>query len=107
MKALTSIFIVVGCLASTPAIASEFMGKVVRVIDGDSIAVMHGGKAEQVRLNGVDCPEKGQAYGKRVKQVTSALAFGQNVTVDTKTMDRMAGRWLKLLCQAVRASTVS
>lgn len=89
LKAPTLILIVVVAgLASTLAIAGGFTGKVVRVIDGDSISVMHDGKAEQVRLNGIDCPEKGQAFGKRAKQATSSLAFGKDVTVDAKTTDR-------------------
>ena len=47
--------------------------KVVGVIDGDSIRVMHAGKAEKIRLNGIDGPERGQAFGKRAKQATSAM----------------------------------
>jgi len=50
-------------------------GKVVGVKDGDSIIVLHDGRGEEIRLNGVDCPEKGQAFGNRAKQATSGLAF--------------------------------
>ena len=35
-----------------------------------------------------DCPEKGQAYGKRAKQATSALAFGKEVTLQTYGKDK-------------------
>ncbi len=34
---------------------AEFVGKLVGVIDGGSIRVMHEGKAEQIRLLGIDC----------------------------------------------------
>ena len=44
-------------------IANDFTGQGVGVIDGDSIRVMHHGKAEHVRLNGIDCPEKKQPFG--------------------------------------------
>ena len=44
--------------------------KVVGVIDRDSIRVMHAGKAEKIRLNGIDGPERGQAFGKQAKQAT-------------------------------------
>ena len=81
-------YIAVFLLAPSLVFGAEFSGKVVGVSDGDSIKVMHNGKAEKVRLNGIDCPEKGQAFGKRVKQVTSSLAFGRDVRVHTKTMDR-------------------
>jgi endonuclease YncB( thermonuclease family) len=52
--------------------ALPFTGEVVGVIDGDTIEVLHNGKAQRVRLQGIDCPEKGQAFGTRAKQATSA-----------------------------------
>lgn len=55
--------------------------KVVVVTDGDTIKVLHNGKAEKVRLTGVVCPEKKQAFGRRAKQFTSALAFGKAIRV--------------------------
>jgi micrococcal nuclease len=67
---------------------ANFTGKVVGVIDGDSIRVMHEGTATEIRLQGIDCPEKGQPYGKQAKQFTSALVFGQEVTVIEKGRDR-------------------
>lgn len=70
------------------AIAADFIGQVVRVIDGDTIDVLHNGQAERVRLSGIDCPEKGQAFGKNAKQFTSNLAFGKEVTVSVHTYDR-------------------
>lgn len=42
-------------LAPFPALA--FHGKVVKVLDGDTIDVLHNGKAERVRLHGIDAPE--------------------------------------------------
>ena len=41
-----------------------------------------------VRLNGIDCPEKGQGYGKRAKQAASDLAFGKDVTLHTFGKDK-------------------
>lgn len=46
-------------------------------MDGDTIEVLHNSKAERIRLSGIDCPEKGQAFGKRAKQAASALVFGR------------------------------
>jgi endonuclease YncB( thermonuclease family) len=37
-------------------IGACFHGKVVAVLDGDTIEVMHEGRAERVRLRGIDCP---------------------------------------------------
>jgi endonuclease YncB( thermonuclease family) len=36
----------------------------------------------------IDCPEKGQAYGKRAKQAASALVFGKEVTLQTYGLDK-------------------
>jgi endonuclease YncB( thermonuclease family) len=38
------------------------------VLDGDTIEVLHNNRAERIRLNGIDCPEKGHAYGQKAKQ---------------------------------------
>jgi micrococcal nuclease len=43
---------------------------VVGISDGDTISVMHNGRAEKIRLNGIDCPEKRQAFGQLAKQFT-------------------------------------
>jgi len=75
--------------AVPPTLAvSQFSGRVVGVTDGDTISVMHNGRAEKVRLQGIDCPEKGQAYGQRAKQAISALVFGKEVTLQTHGHDK-------------------
>ena len=51
--------------------AADFSGLVVGVIDGDSLTAMNQGKAEHVRLLGIDGPEKKQPFGARAKQFTS------------------------------------
>jgi endonuclease YncB( thermonuclease family) len=60
------------------ALAADFSGRVVRVLDGDTIEVLHSNRAERFRLNGIDCQEKGQAYGKRAKQAAAELVFGKD-----------------------------
>jgi endonuclease YncB( thermonuclease family) len=41
-----------------------------------------------VRLEGIDCPEKGQDFSAQAKQFTSDLTFGKEVTVDVPNVDR-------------------
>lgn len=78
-----------GLFLSLPTIAyTDFSGPVVGVSDGDTIKVMHNGTAEKIRLNGIDCPEKGQAFGQKAKQFTSALAFGKEVTIQDHGLDK-------------------
>ena len=52
------------------------------------VDVLHSGQGECIRLNGIDCPEKGQAYGKRAKQAASELVFGKEVTLNTFGKDK-------------------
>jgi micrococcal nuclease len=76
-------------LLSLPAVClAEFTDPVVSVLDGDTIEVLHDDRAERIRLSGIDCPEKGQAYGKRAKQAASALVFGKQVTLQTFGKDK-------------------
>jgi endonuclease YncB( thermonuclease family) len=43
---------------SSVGLAADFTGPVVSVLDGDTIEVLHHTRAERIRLNGIDCPEK-------------------------------------------------
>ncbi len=65
--------VVLACLG----IAEEFSGRVVAVMDGDTITVLLGREQRRVRLAGVDAPEKGQAFGQRSKQALSQMVFGR------------------------------
>jgi endonuclease YncB( thermonuclease family) len=68
-------------LLCAAAPAEDWTGKCVSVTDGDTIQVMHNGKAERVRLDGIDCPETGQAFGNVAKQAASQLCFGKDLKV--------------------------
>jgi micrococcal nuclease len=67
---------------------NDFDGKVVGVIDGDTIDVLQDGKAIRIRLNGIDCPEKNQAFGSKAKKFTSDAVFNKLVLVKVKELDR-------------------
>lgn len=68
---------------------ADFSGKVVAVKDGDTIEVLRDGtNAVRVRLSGIDCPEKKQAFGNKAKLFTSRLVFGKTVKVLDKGKDR-------------------
>jgi len=43
---------------------------------------------ERIRPDGVDCPEKAQAYGERAKQAASELVFSKKVTLQTFGNDK-------------------
>jgi micrococcal nuclease len=71
-----------------PVPEGRFEGQVVAVMDGDTIDVMHDGAAVRVRLAGIDCPERRQAFGQTAKARTSQLVFGKTVAVDVSKADR-------------------
>ena len=52
--------------------------------------------AGQIRLWGIDCPEKGQDFGNKAKQLTSSLVFGKAVQVEPVAIDRY-GRTVALV----------
>ena len=75
------------------------------VLDGDTIEVLHNTHAERVRLNGIDCPEKGQAYGDRAKQAASALVFGRDVILQTHGQDKYKRTLADVSCSMGPTST--
>lgn len=82
-------------LLSSPVWA--LTGRVVGVADGDTITVLTANKQQiKVRLYGIDCPEKRQAYGDRARDFTGAAVFGRDVCVETLGRDRY-GRTLGII----------
>ena len=76
-------------LAGTPAGAAELTGLVIKVADGDTIMVLDSSHARhKVRLEGIDAPERHQAFGGRSKEHLAALVQGRNVTVIWHKHDR-------------------
>ncbi|MEW5980163.1 MAG: thermonuclease family protein [Acidobacteriota bacterium] len=75
-------------LLVVPLAPTTLRGKVVGVSDGDTITVLNEKTPIKVRLYGIDCPEKGQAFGARAKQLTSDLVFGKTVDVEPVEIDQ-------------------
>jgi endonuclease YncB( thermonuclease family) len=68
---------------------SPFEGRVVGVIDGDSVTILKDGRERvPVRLEGVDSPELGQDFGRRAKEFTRDLVLGRVVNVQPTDFDR-------------------
>ena len=62
--------------------AGAWEARVVTITDGVTIAVLHEGKLERVRLFGVDCPEPHQAYWKKASRHTSSTVMNKVVSVE-------------------------
>lgn len=63
-------------------------GKVISITDGDTIDLLINNYSMRVRLEGIDCPESGQAFGTKAKQVTSDHCFGDSVYLEVHGKDR-------------------
>ncbi len=64
---LAAILFAIILLTTPHALAAKtFSAHVVEVVDGDTLKVNpREGGTIKIRLYGIDCPEKGQRYGKR------------------------------------------
>ncbi|HDN7368046.1 TPA: thermonuclease family protein [Salmonella enterica subsp. enterica serovar Chester] len=68
--------------------AKEIQGKVIRVLDGDTIEVLQDKKPVRIRLANIDAPEKKQAFGRWSANQLKALLAAQPVTVTYTQTDR-------------------
>lgn len=76
-------------IASITGAADTISGKVVSIADGDTLTVLDDARSERkVRLNGIDAPELGQAFGQVSKRNLGALVFGKLVRVEWRKIDR-------------------
>jgi micrococcal nuclease len=71
-----------------PAAASTYVGKVTRVVDGDTLVVLTPEKKTiRVRLAGIDAPELAQAYGKESQKLLEDGVLGKQVSCVHRTWD--------------------
>lgn len=69
--------------------AQVYKGEVVKISDGDTFTLLVNGKEQvKVRIDGIDAPEKGQAFGNRAKEYLSKLIWGESVIVQVSKTDR-------------------
>ena len=71
-----------------PVVSAELYGRVVGISDGDTITVLAQSVPHKIRLSGIDCPEKSQAYGQVAKEFTAAHCFGKDVKVEYSAYDK-------------------
>ena len=76
--------------------AAEFSGKVVAVMDGDTLMVLQGNKPVKVRLTEIDAPEKAQPYGEASRNSLSEMVMGKQIQVSSRAIDDY-GRMVAML----------
>ncbi len=71
---------------STP---TAFKGRVIGITDGDTIRVLDPTNQDhKIRLQGIDAPERGQAFGTKSRQNLSDLVFDKQITIEYSKRDR-------------------
>jgi len=81
--------ILLSLVAHSTLSAATLTGKTVRVTDGDTIVILSEGNVQhKIRLQGIDAPERGQAYGTKSREHLSALVAGRFVIVEYDKRDR-------------------
>jgi len=76
-------------LIVSPVIAlADFTGFVVNVADGDTITLLLNKTRIRVRLDAIDAPERGQAFGKRSQQSLAQLCASKDAHVAESGKDR-------------------
>jgi endonuclease YncB( thermonuclease family) len=79
---------------SGPVAAAKITGRVVAVLDGDTVDVLQPDRTTvRLRLAEIDAPEKGQPYGDASKRLLASLVFGRDILFQASTRDRN-GRWI-------------
>lgn len=84
----SALLLLVGGLAA-PAHGMETV-QFLSLIDGDSMLVKYNGRAQEVRLIGIDAPEWGQEYGTQAKKHALHFCYGSELRLefDQKRKDR-------------------
>ncbi|MFM8823867.1 MAG: thermonuclease family protein [Limnohabitans sp.] len=69
--------------------AATLQGKVIGVADGDTVTLLDAQKNQhKIRLQGIDAPEKAQAFGNKSKQSLHKMVHGKEVFVDVQKKDK-------------------
>ncbi|HEU0220132.1 MAG TPA: thermonuclease family protein [Gallionella sp.] len=68
--------------------AADFSGKVIAVLDGDTLLVLRNNRPVKVRLAEIDAPEKAQSFGETSRLSLSDMVLGKQVKVSSQAVDQ-------------------
>ena len=94
MKKILALIIVL--IWANVALAEEYSAKVIVVIDGDTLVVLHNNAKVKIRLANIDAPEKDQPFGMDARQAMVGMVYKKQVQIDSKTVDKY-GRTVALV----------
>ena len=82
------IFGVIVVITAVTLTAASFSGWGYKALDGDSITVaMENEKVISVELEGVDCPELDQDFGKEARDFTKSFIYKKKLLVEISSYD--------------------
>lgn len=92
MRALR-ILLLASLVLARPVTAEEISGTVIKVFDGDSLIVAPAqGERIEVRLAGIDAPEKNQPYADNARAALRGMVLDQKLKLEVLDIDRYGRR---------------
>jgi endonuclease YncB( thermonuclease family) len=91
-------------LVAPAAWAETFVGRVVKVSDGDTLTVLVQSKQVTVRLLEIDAPEKKQAFGQRSRESLAQMCAAQVAVVNASSRDKYGRVLGRVQCQGIDAN---
>lgn len=70
------------------ALAGEFDAKVIAVLDGDTIMVLHDGAKVKIRMANIDAPEKDQTFGMESRLSLLDMVQKKQVHIKSQAIDQ-------------------
>ncbi|MGA7594148.1 MAG: thermonuclease family protein [Gallionella sp.] len=93
-----------------PDTVTEFSAKVVAVLDGDTVLVVHkasgqrAGGLMKIRLAEIDAPEKDQDYGAASRSTLKEMVWHRQVRVHTQAVDKYGRTVARLEVDGLRVN---
>ena len=87
------------------AARADFVGRVVKVSDGDTLTVLFERKEIKVRLESIDAPELKQPFGRRAQQSLAELCAARTARVVERGHDRYGRTVGSIACDGMDAGT--
>lgn len=89
-----TLFLFFGEASNKESAATEFYGKVIKIVDGDTFDILlDNNSTKRIRMAGIDAPEKRMPFYQKSKDYLGALCFGKIVRIKKTDTDRN-GRWI-------------
>ncbi len=67
--------------SAEPKVLEEIHGKVIGIVDGDTLTLQTGKDQLTVRLEGIDAPERNQAFGMKSREALKSLVIAKQAVV--------------------------